>query len=62
MKALRAQGVSLEIIAGAYHMDVAEVEGILGKEELGAQERVVVKQKHAKEQQQLGIAHAKRCR
>ena len=40
MKELRAQGVSLEIIAGAYHMDMAEVEGLLGKEELGAQERV----------------------
>ena len=40
MKALRAQGVSLEVIAGAYHMDVADVEGLLGKEEPGAQERV----------------------
>ena len=40
MKALRAQGVSLEAIAGASQMDVAEVERILGQEET-AQERVV---------------------
>ena len=42
MKALRAQGVSLEVIAGAYQMDVAEVERILEQEEPGALERVVV--------------------
>ena len=41
MKALRAQGVSLEVIAGATQMDVAEVERILGQEEPGTQERVV---------------------
>ena len=39
MKALRAQGVSLEVIAGASRMDVADVERILGQEELCAQER-----------------------
>ena len=32
MKALRTQGVSLEVIAGASQMDVAKVEAILGKE------------------------------
>ena len=46
MKALRAQGVSLEVIAGASQLDVAEVERILEQEEPGAQERVVLGWKH----------------
>ena len=42
MKALRAQGVSLEVIAGASQMDAAEVERILEQEETGSQEQVAL--------------------